>query len=296
MGYTFARHETFHIRTGWLRKGLNAINKNNHIFLETIEAMEELGLGKNMINSLRYWLVATELTEETYSGNYKIQKPKELAKIIMEYDEYFEDPATYWLIHFNLVRNKEMATTWFWFFNYFNYMEFDKETFIERLVSFIKRTGEEPPAISSLENDFNVLTNMYTYKVNDDSYFLKKKDYDPEKELLKSPFVELRLLMETNDNNLKINRPNLDNLPIKIFYYCFLKTLEKDQTSINVEEILNKENSVGKVFKLNPNLLYQFLERLQELKFIRLDKHAGLNSVTILKEDKKNILKEYYQN
>ena len=32
MSYHFAKHETFHIRTGWLRKGLNALEKNNHIF------------------------------------------------------------------------------------------------------------------------------------------------------------------------------------------------------------------------------------------------------------------------
>ena len=91
MSYSFARHETFHIRTGWLRKGLTALKKDKHIFLED-KAMEELGIGKNMVSSLRYWLQAVGLTQEEYnSRGQKIQVMTELANDLLDFDKYFEE-------------------------------------------------------------------------------------------------------------------------------------------------------------------------------------------------------------
>lgn len=289
MEYSFARHETFHVRTGWLRKGLDAIDKNNHIFLETIPAMDELGIGKNMIKSLRYWLQVLGLTDEEFNKKrQKVQKKEGLAEAILNYDEYFEDEATFWLLHFNLVQEEEKATTWYWFFNYFNYLEFDKEIFIDRLKRYIKRSGENPPAESSLESDFNVFRRMYLYN--------PEEDIHPESSKV-SPFRELKLLVSLDNDEYKINRPSLDNLPPRILYYCLLETLEDNQVdSINVESLLNKENSVGKVFKLNMTLLHEYLEKLQDLNYLRLDRQAGLNSIHLKKrpDENKDILKEYY--
>ena len=293
MELTFARHETFHIRSGWLRKGLKALESNNHIFLVTVKAMVELGFGKNMINSLRYWLVATGLTKEKFDGNYKIQVFTPLAKLIMKYDPYIEDLATIWLIHFHLASNKNSATTWYWFFNYFNYTEFDKDIFINELIIFIKRIGEEPPAISSLENDFNVLRKMYTYQIND-KIKLTKKNYNPEEDLMESPFIELKILTEIDNNKLKINRPTPENLSPPILYYCLLLTLE-NKFSIDVDDLLSKENSIGRIFKLNSNTLYQFLDKFQELGYIRLDRHAGHNSIKIIQSSKEEVISSYYE-
>ncbi len=142
MTFTFAKHETFYIREGWLRKGLMAIQQNGHIFLEDDAAMDELGIGKNMISSLRFWMQAVYLSKEGYFGNgYKEHEMTELARQILECDPYLEDVGTYWLLHYYLVTNTkeleddnnvkelnnskqrnptESATTWYWFFNEFH--------------------------------------------------------------------------------------------------------------------------------------------------------------------------------
>ncbi|SJZ77675.1 DUF4007 family protein [Selenihalanaerobacter shriftii] len=286
MSYSFARHETFHIRTGWLRKGLKAIEKNNHIFLETIPAMDELGIGKNMISSLRYWLQVTGLTEEDYDSNrQKIQEKKELTGIVLNYDEYFEDPSTFWLLHFNLCRNKEVATTWYWFFNHFNYLEFDKELFVEELINYIRRTGEEPPAKSSLEKDFNTFKRMYLYDPEDNN--------SPE-DSLQSPFSELKLITKVDTDTYAVNRPSIDTLPPRILFYSLLLSLEAGTKSVNVEEVLNQENSIGRLFKLNISLLYEYLEKLQEIGYLHLDKHAGLNSIQLRELSQDKVLEDYY--
>src|SRR5437667_6604624 len=66
---SFAKHETFYIREGWLFKGMAAIKKAEDdgqlptIFLDT-DAPERLGIGHNMVRSLRFWMQAIGLVEE----------------------------------------------------------------------------------------------------------------------------------------------------------------------------------------------------------------------------------------
>src|ERR1700749_186601 len=65
----FSRHETFAPRFGWLRKGFLAVSKDPEAFLKD-EAPVTLGVGKNMVNAIRYWSKAFKLTVEfTRSSN-----------------------------------------------------------------------------------------------------------------------------------------------------------------------------------------------------------------------------------
>ena len=56
---SFAKHEAFYIREGWLFKGMAAIKQAEGdgqlptIFLDT-DAPERLGIGRNMVRSLRF--------------------------------------------------------------------------------------------------------------------------------------------------------------------------------------------------------------------------------------------------
>ena len=65
MSMKFRAHETFFIRKGWLSKGMkNVINKPN-VFVDKLNnPMDTLGIGANMVKSLRYWLQVTGLTVE----------------------------------------------------------------------------------------------------------------------------------------------------------------------------------------------------------------------------------------
>lgn len=57
----FGRHETFPLRYGWLTKVIKSINKQGitAIFKQPEEGMTNLGLGKNIVNALQYWLQVT---------------------------------------------------------------------------------------------------------------------------------------------------------------------------------------------------------------------------------------------
>lgn len=56
----FRAHDTFAIRKGWLNKGLRNIENAPDVFISKEKnPMDVLGIGANMVKSLRYWLQAT---------------------------------------------------------------------------------------------------------------------------------------------------------------------------------------------------------------------------------------------
>lgn len=70
--YRFSGHQTFVFRYGWLVKGVDLIRRNPHGFLED-DAIVQLGVGKNMVDSIKYWCVQTGLLEDDGgSGNMRL--------------------------------------------------------------------------------------------------------------------------------------------------------------------------------------------------------------------------------
>ena len=57
---------------------------------KNINPCDILGIGTNMVKSLRYWMTAVGIMEEVSEGNQKVQKLTRLGEIIDEYDKYYE--------------------------------------------------------------------------------------------------------------------------------------------------------------------------------------------------------------
>ena len=60
---TPGRHETFVPRYGWLTKGYVRCAESPHVFNDD-DAIEQLGVGKNMVRSIRFWCLLLDLLEE----------------------------------------------------------------------------------------------------------------------------------------------------------------------------------------------------------------------------------------
>lgn len=159
----FNKHGSFYIRKSWPMKGLKAILKEEAIFTPQNEllAVDTLGIGKVMVASLRYWMSAIGLADEDKDSYGRvILKVTDLGKIIYEYDPFFQNIGTAWLLHRNLVNSEDKATTWYWFFNEFDKKTFTQEEFLKSLKAYILLHGEKV-ADSSLKRDFNCLKNTY---------------------------------------------------------------------------------------------------------------------------------------
>ena len=100
MNYKFSGHETFHCRPIWLKKGFDYANKGK-LFSDN-DAVIELGVGKNMVASMKFWLRAF--------GFYNIHENEleGLAHDLLSddgFDPYLEDEATLFLLNYLLINN-----------------------------------------------------------------------------------------------------------------------------------------------------------------------------------------------
>lgn len=60
--HCFSGHETFSFRYPWLKKGYDAVCDDGSVFLRD-NAMTTLGLGKNMVRSIRHWCLTAGIVE-----------------------------------------------------------------------------------------------------------------------------------------------------------------------------------------------------------------------------------------
>jgi len=58
----FQGHDTFLCRTSWLKKGYDFIERGRGF--TDADAVVQLGVGKNMVTAIRYWLRAFGLTDD----------------------------------------------------------------------------------------------------------------------------------------------------------------------------------------------------------------------------------------
>ena len=94
---SFGRNETFNLRYSWLNKGLKEFKENTNIFVSDAAPLV-LGVGKNMVNSIKYWLGAYQIID--FSKDSAVQTG--FGELIDKYDPYLENPATLWLLHWKL--------------------------------------------------------------------------------------------------------------------------------------------------------------------------------------------------
>lgn len=282
----FKGHETFYFREGWLSKALFEMRNhpNDRIFCGDSD-IEKLGVGANMVKSIKYWLMATCLVQYNYTNRcYELTT---LGQIISDNDVYLEDFFTLWLLHINLVRNKEIATTWNIFFNEFKADTFENVDVKNYLQSYLQKS-EIKFNDNSLQVDINVLLSMYS-KEHDNN--------DPEENIV-CPLSRLGILKEKRNQYIK-KSPDLTELnELIILYIIFLLVEDSDGTQryISISDIESGKNSLGVLLNINRVTINEYLEKLEHQSYIRIDRTAGLNMIYITTgEDIYDIIRNYYE-
>lgn len=284
-------HESFYIREGWLRKGMKSINNDSKFFANEF-ATDILGVGSNMVKSIRYWLQACGLTiEKIVEGGKREQTfTEDFGKIIFEKDPYFEDVFSLWLIHYKLSTNKELSTTWYLFFNNFNVEEVSKEGFYEGMSASLNRLiNNRDFAEKSLHDDCNCIIKTYCLD--------KNEDRNPEENTI-CPLTELGLLEKYKSNNgreyLIKKRPSMDKLDKLVVLYIILDNL-KGNDSTSIDKILNDECNVGKVLNMDRNMLNEYLDALKNEGYIEINRTAGLDRIYLKNTSKEEVIEAYYE-
>jgi len=275
----FRAHDTFFIRKGWLHKGMKNIQKEPTVFMgNNANPMDVLGMGANMVKSLRYWLQAVGLTEEPSYGK-KFQKLTDLGKTIYQNDKYIEEIGTLWFLHYKLATNIKNATAWYYFFNEFAHVEFTKYDFLRHLNTYVLLNGSKI-AESSLEGDFNCIINTYVSRIK-----TNPGKIHPENNI-DCPFGELSLIDIVDKKNRVYKKaiPKLDSIN-PIIVLAVIIEQAKGREEVKISSILNDKCNAGKVFNLDIIILTNLLNRLENMGYIKVVRTAGLDYIRITKND-----------
>ena len=70
MKYTFSGHETFQCKNMWLKKGYDFVKAGKSFNDDT--AVVDLGVGKNMVASIKFWLKSFGIIDEDWKSPVRV--------------------------------------------------------------------------------------------------------------------------------------------------------------------------------------------------------------------------------
>lgn len=97
----FSGHETFACRFAWLPKAVRLIARSPEALSDDDRSIFELGLGKNMVRSLRFWLEAFGVASAR-GGSWALLPFGDAVFREGGLDPYIERVETQWLLHWQL--------------------------------------------------------------------------------------------------------------------------------------------------------------------------------------------------
>ena len=275
--YTFSGHESFSCKTLWLKKGYDFVKESGN--WNDADSVVKLGVGKNMVASIRYWMRAFGLTQN--------DALTDIADYIFDTDSgkdpFIEDLGTLWLLHYLLVSTGE-ATLYKLLFTRFQRERSSFER--EHLVSFVKRTMTEDGKIktyneNTVKKDVGVLLQNYVQPQRMQSM----EDYS-------SLLIDLDLIRQSVDGKQYVfNIEGKRQLPLVILLFAITKE-KGDDNSVDYDTLQN----IGNMFCLNDMELITMLMAIQ-VKFpdlLRYSDTAGLRQVQFLKQVSPNEVLTYY--
>ncbi len=293
----FARHETFHPRFGWLKKGFDRAIENPTIFSEE-SATVSLGVGKNMVKAIRYWCLAYKILREDTTNKHRVLVPTSFGQRLLNsdgWDPYLEDLRSLWLLHWNLLKSPSQATAWYYTFNVFNRSVFKSDDLLNGLTEYRDYAFPLSKVItSSLSKDISCLLRMYAEQKTVDG---------PREDSIDSPFVELGLIKpyeETGSYAMNIGHKT-GLAPEIIVAACldFALSHSEGARTVSISRLLYDEGSPGLCFKIKESTLCEAIENVsRDFSDIALSDTAGLNQLSYNKDPHKlieKILNHYYR-
>jgi hypothetical protein len=298
---SFARHETFHPRYGWLKKGFDAASSDPSVFLRR-DAMTRLGVGKNMVRAIRYWCSAYKVLEQRPNPEQprlRDSYPTTLGKRLLAddgWDPYLEDPTSLWLLHWQLLRSPCAAPAWFAIFNTFRATDFTDDALVNLLRLFCDGHPEwGDVADNSLLKDARCLLRMYASATT---------GRDLAEDTIDSPFVELDLIrhLQGSKRHFIINMGAKRSLsPLVVAFASLDFAVQRRMTArvMTLSRLTHAPGSPGRAFQLTESVLGALLERFAQTRSgLRLTQAAGASQLVIdeaLYESPIGLLEEHYR-
>lgn len=276
--YSFSGHESFPLRYGWLPKAARAAIQYEDLFSRD-DALVILGVGKNMVRSIRHWGLATAIFERSRRGipdsltdlGHRLLSPD------MGWDPYLEDPASLWLLHWKLTSSPTPASAWHLVFGRFRPGPsgmFSRTQVHEWLVGVAKQNDGSRATKNSIKRDVDVFLRTYVPS--------SRKDDHVAEESFDSPLAGLGLIDEVDTDTYTFSVVEKSSLPDQLVAYALVEYWSiraPRQTTLPFEWIAFGPGSPGASFKLPEGQLAARLTRSLSPWGIAFDETAGMRQL-----------------
>lgn len=280
--FRFSGHQTFAFRYGWLEKGVRAVHGTPAAFSKE-DALVRLGVGKNMVESIRHWCLVTQLLEEVSSERRQRSSELRLTPIAIHlltdggWDPFLEDDASLWLVHWLLVSHPRIVTTWQIMFSAFPRPDASRREITDFVAGYAERHSVKVnPA--SLARDIDCFLRSYAATKSATRQVPAEESFD-------CPLQELNLIQLTPDGELyRFAIGAKPSLPAAVFGFALLEYFERvrgERNTLSVQNCLYGLGSPGQAFKLDENSLVEYVEELGIITHgkLVLDETAGLKQI-----------------
>lgn len=281
----FSGHQTFPFRYGWLEKAYQYV-KEGRSFSDP-DALVHLGVGKNMVESIKYWGEVFGLLNDDGITPFA----KNLLDPETGWDPYLEDDASLWLLHWKLCSQSKFMTAATLLFGKMHRAEFDRQDWLELL----RDSQYQGRAISdsTLERDIECCLKMYTPLRTSRKKRVLELSYA-------CPFQELGLLSPLEGSSqLSFSFGPKNGLPPEIIGYAIWEYVSSSKrSSLRLEEVQNDDYAPGQIFMLDENSLVEAIIQLHSStqwgQFFDLTASAGIETVYCTLDDGEKLLRAYY--
>ena len=287
MPFRFSGHETFPFRYTWLPKAYRALKKNQYTFTDEEQAIVQLGVGKNMVRAIRFWIQVTGIAESADEGGYRVSDFGNAVLGTEGFDPYLEDVRTLWLIHWQLsTQAVEPLFAWDYLLNRWQHPDITRSPVLR---AFRQEADRQDRILSdvTLEQHFDIF--LHTYVPT------RGRKGEIREDNLDCPLVELQLIQEigerTTDKTGKretlyaFRREAKPQISPELFIYClndFWKKHHVGEQSLTFRDIAISPGSPGQVFKLPEQDIRERLDHIRRDSDGVFDYHesAALQQVT----------------
>ena len=283
---SFSGHETFACKTLWLKKGYDFVINGGDF--NAASAVSYLGVGKNMVSSIRFWLKAFGITEN--------DKPTTLGDRLFNengWDPYCEDMSTMWLLHYSIV-SLGIASIYNIAFTGLkrNKIEFTR-TDLSNYIEMVCRQESQLNAYNerTVNKDIGVFLQNYAYPV-------KAKSVEDYSNLL----LNLELIHNTEtkitangtaEYLYQFDFKSLENINPSVVLYALLDYSDKDIVLSN-----DKISDLALIFCLSEDDFKTMLRNIskQYPDIVTYSDNSGIINVGVNKDvDKFEVLDNYYR-
>lgn len=283
----FSGHQTFSFRYGWLEKGFQHIRDGRQF--SDLDALTHLGVGKNMVESIKYWCDAFGLVEENSVTLF--------AEALLDpqngWDPYLEDDASLWLLHWKLCGQRQFMTAATLLFGEMHKPEFDCYEWLELLRQRDSQRQGKATSTPTLERDIECCIKMYTPIKNAGKKRVLELSYA-------CPFQELGLLsFSEGSSNLHFSIGPKSGLPPEIIGYSIWDYLRASERSgLRLSELMYADYAPGQVFMLDENSLVEAIIHLSQSRrwraYFNLTASEGIETVHCALPSGDDLLHAYY--